>query len=86
MIGLRRGFVAACSIAIVAVVACGESRKSIGEECLRDDDCLSNICSDRACVSAPSLTTGGGTSPPSDEPRISDGNDAVAPVDAGDGG
>ncbi len=30
---------------------CEETRRSLGEECLRNEDCLSGTCSARACVS-----------------------------------
>ncbi len=30
---------------------CEETRRSLGEECLRHDDCLSGPCSARTCVS-----------------------------------
>lgn len=81
------------SFAVVLVLgwrilaACGESRSPIGEECLRSDDCLSGVCSDRVCVSAPPLTLGGGEPPGDQEPEIPASNDdASAPKDAGDGG
>jgi hypothetical protein len=70
----------------LAAAACGETRRPIGDECLRDDDCLSGVCADRACVSAPSLVTGAESPPPDDSPRIptadAQGADA-APKDAG---
>jgi hypothetical protein len=61
--------------ALALVMACGETRLPIGDECLRSDDCLSGICSARTCVAAPPLVTGGGAPPPDEEPRI--------PVDEG---
>jgi hypothetical protein len=66
-----------------ATTGCGESRLPIGEECLRDEDCLSNVCSARTCVPAPQLTVPyGGT--PDQEPRIPDAAaaDAKSIVDA----
>jgi len=36
--------------------ACGETRRPLGDECLRDDDCLSSACSGRVCVASPPLT------------------------------
>ncbi|AKU96017.1 hypothetical protein AKJ09_02681 [Labilithrix luteola] len=78
----------------LAAIACGESRSPIGEECLRSDDCLSGVCSDRVCVSAPPLTLGGGSPPADEQPDIptggaqssNDGGDAQSPRDAGSGG
>lgn len=55
----------------LATVACGETRQPIGEECLRDEDCLSNTCSARTCVAAPQLTVPYGGSP-DQEPRVPD--------------
>lgn len=80
--GARLGVV--LLVALSSAVACGESRLPIGEECLRGEDCLSGICSDRTCVSAPPLVSGLGSSPPDDEPDIPEAT--AAPVDAGDGG
>jgi hypothetical protein len=60
------------AIAVTAALACGETRRPIGEECLRNDDCLSSICAARTCVSAPPLVTGATHSPPEEEPRIPD--------------
>lgn len=55
-----------------ATLACGESRHPIGEECLRDDDCLSGVCAARTCVSTPSLVSGATEPPGEEEPRIPD--------------
>ncbi len=80
---MRSSFFVACAFAAVVTLACGESRRAIGEECLRNEDCLSSVCAARTCVSAPGLVTG--SSPPEDEePRIPDGSAPI--VDAGDGG
>jgi hypothetical protein len=65
-----------------ALLACGETRNPIGEECLRGDDCLSGVCSARTCIAAPGLVTGGGP-PPSDElPRIPTAEGGAPPMDA----
>jgi hypothetical protein len=90
-----RSFAVAVAVALplafafaFALAACGETRRPIGDECLRDDDCLSGVCADRVCVSAPSLVTGAESPPPDDSPRIPAGDAAVvdaAPKDAGDG-
>lgn len=71
--------------ALALAAACGESRRPIGDECLRDDDCLSGVCANRACVSSPTLVTGAAGSPPDDAPRIPD-DASSAPADAGGGG
>lgn len=48
---------------VVAVLAgvsgsCAESRVSLGESCLKDDDCLSGICAQQRCAAAPPLLDG----------------------------
>lgn len=63
------------SAAFALAAACGEQRRPIGEECLRDEDCLSSVCAARTCVSAPTLVTGASDPPGDEEPRI--------PMDAG---
>jgi hypothetical protein len=44
---------ALASLALVAlavpVAACAETRRAVGEECLKNDDCLSGVCVARAC-------------------------------------
>lgn len=68
-----------------AAAACGETRRPIGEECLRNEDCLSDICVARTCVSAPPLVSGVGGPAPAEEPRIPDaaggGSTGDAPSD-----
>ncbi|MBX3190130.1 MAG: hypothetical protein KF819_24095 [Labilithrix sp.] len=85
---MRRVFWA-LALVTTLVAACGETRRPIGDECLRSDDCLSGVCSLRTCVAAPTLVTGAGGSPPDETPRIppGDASAADAPADApGDGG
>jgi hypothetical protein len=77
------------ALGALAFAACGETRSPLGEECLRDDDCLSSTCSARTCVAAPSLVTGAQGSPPDETPRIPNADAATldsGPKDAGDGG
>jgi hypothetical protein len=71
---------------LASAIACGETRRPIGDECLRGDDCLSGVCADRTCVSAPSLVTGAQSQPPDGTPRIPVSDGQVAPQDAGDAG
>jgi hypothetical protein len=60
-------------LGVVGMLAsCGETRRPIGEECLRDDDCLSGVCSARSCVSAPPLKVGASGQAPEEEPDIAD--------------
>jgi hypothetical protein len=60
----------ASTLALASLVACGETRGPIGDECLRDDDCLSGVCSSRLCVAAPALVSGASAPPPDELPRI----------------
>jgi hypothetical protein len=72
-----RGWTALFACALL--LACGETRRSIGEECLRDEDCLSGTCSAQECAAAPVLVTGTTEERPDEEPRIpvSEGGAAV---------
>ncbi len=47
-------------VAILAGVSgsCADSRVSLGESCLKDDDCLSGICTEQRCATAPPLLDG----------------------------
>jgi hypothetical protein len=40
------------------VVACSQLQGSLGAQCLKDADCLSGICSEFRCVTAPPLLDG----------------------------
>jgi hypothetical protein len=45
---------APCAVALVAaLVGCAETRRSLGEACLKDDDCASGTCSGGQCVAPP---------------------------------
>lgn len=56
---LARGAAAGVATGVVLLVVaagCGETRRPLGDECLRDEDCLSSACSGRVCVASPPLT------------------------------
>jgi hypothetical protein len=78
----RRAFVAAIALAACAgpaafaIVACGETRHALGEECLREDDCLSGFCVSRTCVAAPPT----GTPPAQESPEAGSGADSGGAV------
>lgn len=36
--------------------ACAETRRSVGEDCLKSQDCLSGICSQLVCIASPPTT------------------------------
>lgn len=67
-------------LALLALVACGETRRTLGEECIRDDDCLSNVCSARQCAGQPPLISGASGGSPTD------GVDPPSPDEADAGG
>lgn len=48
---------ASCALLLAVAAACGETRRPLGDECLRDDDCLSSACSGRVCVAQPPLSS-----------------------------
>ncbi len=80
----RRRLSAALFCATCIVVACGETRRPIGEECLRNEDCLSSNCAARICAAEPTLVTGATGPAGEEEPRIpSDGS--VSDAKAGGG-
>lgn len=70
------------SVAAEAAAGCGETRRPIGDECLRGDDCLSDFCSARTCVAAPPLVNVSGGPPAEEMPRIPAGDGAAAVTDA----
>ena len=73
----------AASLAAALAIACGETRRPLGDECLRDDDCLSSVCSGRVCAAAPPLTTEQ-LGPPDRGAQLPDSSPAL-PGDAGGG-
>jgi hypothetical protein len=87
-------FVFAAGLAAIALApACAQTQRALGEDCLKDQDCLSGICSQLKCAAAPPLLDGASQAPPSptpeagvaDAPEAEDsGGDASgdAPVDA----
>jgi hypothetical protein len=85
MRGRAVAVLAVLALAVLAVLAgCGETRRPIGEECLRDDDCLSAVCSARACVSAPPLVVGAPPAAPEEELRIPEADAGAGPSQVGD--
>ena len=72
-------FAMGCALCLLCV-HCAETRRSLGEECLRNEDCLSNVCSARSCVNPPPTTNNGnGSELPT--PTLD-----ASSVDANDGG
>jgi hypothetical protein len=75
--GAGRGAVgAAVVLAVLALLACAETRRPLGEDCLKNGDCLSGVCAGLRCASAPPLLDGAG-------PDFEGGTDAAV-ADAAD--
>lgn len=54
--GARASGVGAMLVAAaILAVGCMETQRSLGDECLKNDDCLSGICSSLVCAAAPPL-------------------------------
>jgi hypothetical protein len=78
----------------LASAACAETRRALGEECVKNDDCLSGVCVARACDHPPKAldrplppTLIDAESPPIDaaaDTTTDAGSDAV--LDVGGGG
>ncbi len=67
---------------LVVALGCTETRRGLGDACLKGDDCLSGVCSGQVCVGAPPVASGAATAP---VPDASGEDDVfVAPTDAGD--
>lgn len=58
------------------VLACTDTRRGLGEQCLKSEDCVSGLCVAQACASEPPLLTGTST-PPAEA-----GPDATVEADA----
>jgi hypothetical protein len=78
---------ARCGLLVVAIglAACTEMRRPLGEDCLKDQDCVSGICSGLKCSATPPLVEAGPTpdaavDAPQDAPQDTTTD---APVDAG---
>jgi hypothetical protein len=48
--------VLACAAGALLAGACMETRRSLGEDCLKDSDCLSGVCAQLVCAAAPPTT------------------------------
>jgi len=48
-------FVMAGIAALSLAYACAETKRSLGDECLKSEDCLSGICSQLVCAAAAPL-------------------------------
>jgi hypothetical protein len=64
------------SITAAIVGACSESRFPLGADCLRNEDCLSGICSQQRCTAAPPYLDS--EAPATDSAALADAEDGEA--------
>lgn len=75
---MRLLHVAICLFFVGMIGACTETRRTIGEDCLKADDCLSGVCSSQKCTAAPPLLDAT-MIPPVPDAQVEDGmSDAPA--------
>ena len=75
--GRARCAILACfSLPIVMLVACTQTERGLGEECLKGEDCTSGVCVAQVCSEAPPLLQGTPTTPVDAAPE------ATVPTDA----
>jgi hypothetical protein len=55
---VARALVAVVLCAMGASAGCQLTSRALGEDCLKDQDCLSGICSQLKCAAAPPLLSG----------------------------
>jgi hypothetical protein len=66
---------------LAAAGGCLETRRGLGEECLKDEDCLSRVCAQLHCSPSPTTVDAQAyADAPTDEANI------AAPMDAADAG
>ena len=53
---IQRMVLAGLFTALAQSSSCLETRRSLGEDCLKDDDCLSRTCVQLHCAAAPPTT------------------------------
>ncbi|HEX7663079.1 MAG TPA: hypothetical protein VF407_01140 [Polyangiaceae bacterium] len=62
------------------VIACTDTRRGLGEQCLKGEDCQSNLCVSQQCASEPPFINGTGT-------PVNDASpDVIVVIDASDAG
>jgi hypothetical protein len=70
-------------IFLVTLGACNETRRSLGEECLKGDDCVSGLCSSQHCAEpAPVLEASVPADAALNDVSITDGAPSVDANDA----
>jgi len=88
---LRTIVVVVLGVGAVAV-ACADTRKTLGEECIKDVDCQSGICGSGRCAAAPPILDRDASTPaPDASTDAAEAGDAPveaapdAPAETGDG-
>jgi hypothetical protein len=58
--GLRycAALVGVCVAAMATAAGCVQTQRALGEDCLKDQDCLSGVCSQLQCAAAPPILQG----------------------------
>jgi hypothetical protein len=76
--------VAPLVLAVGLAPACVQTQRALDEDCLKDQDCLSGICSQLKCAAAPPLLDGAPQAPPADAGEAAAPEaDALAPEESG---
>jgi hypothetical protein len=55
-LGRLLALVVPLGISVVLAGACAESKRALGEDCLKDQDCLSGVCEQLKCGAVPEFT------------------------------
>ena len=77
--------IGALAFALLAPAAgCADMRRSLGEDCLKNQDCQSDVCSSLKCAAPPPLLDASAAIPP--PAPTSDGGDAGDAGNAGNAG
>jgi hypothetical protein len=84
-LGAAGAFVAVAACAL-ALPACVETRRTLGEDCLKNVDCLSGICSGLRCAAAPPILDGAPDNVVDAAPAdAGDASDGATPIDSASG-
>jgi hypothetical protein len=76
-------FVVAGIAALSLAYACAETKRSLGDECLKSTDCLSGICQQLVCSAAPPLTDSTETNTEAGTTDTGTAPDTSSPADTG---
>lgn len=71
-------------IALACGDACMETRRSLGEDCLKNDDCLSGICSQLHCAASPPIIDARVTRSDGGDDAVGRSAEAATGIETGD--